>query len=100
MSPTRIGNMADNLSQIKTLTRKALSLTTVEYLSQESKYFIEWAAIEVDIDTSVELLELQRQLSHWQFHWSTIWQNPEEREKVAARSQLWAERILELLGLL
>jgi hypothetical protein len=98
--PTRMGNLASNLARIKTQIRKLVSPNTIEYLMQESKYFIEWTGKEADIDTAVELVELQRQLVRWQKHWDEIWESPEEREKVAERSQYWSDRILELSGLL
>lgn len=98
--PIRMGNLASNLTRIKTQIQKLVSPNTIEYLFQESKYFIEWMGQEADIDTAAELVELQRQIVRWQTHWAEIWDNPEERGKVADRSQLWAERILELSGLL
>jgi hypothetical protein len=99
-TPTQMGGIAANLSRIKTLSQKAISCKTVEYLMQESKYFMEWVAKDLDIEIAAELVEIQRQLVRWQMHWVEIWGSPEERKKVADRSQLWAERILELSGLL
>lgn len=99
-TPTGMGGIAANLSRIKTLTKKAISRKTVEYLIQESKYFMEWVVRDLEIEVAVELVEMQRQLVHWQMHWAEIWENPEERQKVADRSQLWADRILQLSGLL
>ena len=98
--PTQMGGTAANLSRIKTLTQKAISRKTIEYLFQESKYFIEWMAKDVDTEIAVEFVELQRQIVRWQTHWVEIWDNPEERQKVADRSQFWADRILQLSGLL
>jgi hypothetical protein len=95
-----MGNLASNLARIKTQIQKLVGSNTIECLLQESKYFTEWTGKEADIDTAVELVELQRQLVRWQVHWAEIWENPEEREKVAERSQFWSERILELSGLL
>jgi hypothetical protein len=70
---TRMGGTAANLSRIKTLTQKAISRKTIEYLFQESKYFIEWMVRDVDVEIAVEFVELQRQIVNWQIHWAEIW---------------------------
>jgi hypothetical protein len=98
--PKRLGNLASNLLRIKTLTQKLISQNTVEYLMQESKYFIEWTGKEADIDTAAELVELQLQLARWQLRSHEIWENPAERAQLADRCGFWSERVLQLSGLL
>ena len=98
--PTRMGNLASNLSRIKTQIQKLISPNSIEYLLQESKYFVEWTGKETDIDTAAELVELQLQLARWQLRWHEIWESPQEREQVADRCRAWSERVLQLSGLL
>ena len=97
---TRLGGLSANLARIKTLTGKAVSQETIIYLMRESKFFIEWTAMDADIDITVELVELQIQLALWQLRWTKIWADPEQRMEVAAQAQIWSDRILERSGLL
>ena len=98
--PTRLGGLSANLARIKTLTGKAVSQETIIYLIRESKFFIEWTAMDADIDITVELVELQIQLALWQLRWTKIWADPAQRMEVAAQAQIWSDRILERSGLL
>ena len=98
--PTRLGGLSANLARIKTLTGKAVSQETIIYLMRESKFFIEWTAMDADIDITVELVELQIQLALWQLRWTKIWADPVQRMEVAAQAQIWSDRILERSGLL
>jgi hypothetical protein len=98
--PTRMGNLASNLARIKTQIQKLVSPNSIEYLLQESKFFIEWTGKEADIDTATELVEIQLQLARWQLRWQDIWESPIERAHVAERCRVWSERVLELSGLL
>jgi hypothetical protein len=98
--PDRLGGLSANLARIKTLTGKAICQNTIEYLIKESKFFIEWTAMDTDIDTTVELVELQLQLALWQLRWVQIWADPEQRMEVAEQAKIWSDRILERSGLL
>ena len=98
--PTRLGGLSANLARIKTLIGKAVSQETITYLMRESKFFIEWTALDADIDTTVELVELQIQLALWQLRWTKIWADPAQRMEVAEQAQIWSDRILERSGLL
>lgn len=98
--PNRLGGLSANLARIKTLTGKAISQNTIEYLIRESKFFIEWTAMDADIDITVELVELQIQLALWQLRWTKIWADPAQRMEVAAQAQIWSDRILERSRLL
>ncbi|MCY7334074.1 MAG: hypothetical protein LH649_15785 [Pseudanabaena sp. CAN_BIN31] len=98
--PDRLGGLSANLARIKTLTGKAISQNTIEYLIRESKFFIEWTAMDTDIDTTVELVELQLQLALWQLRWTKIWADPVQRMEVAEQAKIWSDRILARSGLL
>ena len=98
--PDRLGGLSANLARIKTLTGKAISQNTIEYLIRESKFFIEWTAMDTDIDTTVELVELQLQLALWQLQWTRIWADPVQRMEVAEQAKIWSDRILERSQLL
>jgi hypothetical protein len=72
-------------------------------LIRESQFFMEWVVpnlLDTNIDLATELVELQRQLSGWKLHWSTLWTSPAHRLQVARYSQEWSDRLLKLSGLL
>ncbi len=98
--PTRLGNLAANLARIKSFLDDPAHGDLVVSLVEESKFFIEWTAPEMDIDTAAELVDLQRLLSRWQRHWSQIWTEEEARTQVALVAKQASERVLEMSGLL
>lgn len=98
--PTRLGGLAANLARIKSLTKSGVNGNAVEYLIRESKFFIEWTAMDAGMDYAAELVELQVQLARWQFHWSNIWADDAKRINVAEQARVWTERVLEMSGLL
>ncbi|MEQ9483733.1 hypothetical protein [Coleofasciculus sp. F4-SAH-05] len=98
--PTRLGGLAANLARIKSLTKSGVNGNAVEYLIRESKFFIEWTAMDAGMDYAAELVELQVQLARWQFHWSKIWADEAKRINVAEQARVWTERVLEMSGLL
>lgn len=98
--PIRLGGLAANLARIKSFSRNVANYDVVESLLNESKFFIEWTAIETEVDTTAVLVELQIQLARWQCTLAHIWSDPAQRVKVGEQSRLWSERVLEMSGLL
>ena len=98
--PVRLGGLAANLSRIKSFAAHDASRDAVESLIDESKYFIEWTAAEAETKTAAELVDLQIQLSQWQYNWVQIWTDPAQCRQIAEASNVWSKRVLELSGLL
>jgi hypothetical protein len=98
--PIRLGNLASNLARIKSRCQNIAYRDLVEGVIKESKFFIEWTAGEAEIEVAAELVELQIQLSRWQYRWHSIWGDPEQRMKVAEQAKIWSDRVLDLSGLL
>jgi hypothetical protein len=96
----RLGELAENLARIASFCGNDLNGEAVASLIEESKFFIEWTAIDAGIDQAAELVELQVQLARWQLGWSSIWVDEAKRESVAEQAKNWAERILGMSGLL
>ena len=92
--------MAADLSRIKSFASHDANREAIESMIDESKYFIEWTAAEVEVDTAAELVELQVQLVRWQRNWARIWADPAQRRQVAEQSSAWSKRVLEMSGLL
>ena len=96
----RLGGLAANLSRIKSFAAHDASRNAVESLIDESKYFIEWTAADAETQTAAELVVSQIHLARWQWNWSRIWADPEQRRGLAEESSVWSKRVLELSGLL
>jgi hypothetical protein len=98
--PVRLGNLAANLARIQSFSDNPDHQDVVESILEESAFFIEWTAQELELDTCVALAELQRLLVHWRYTWSTVWADPSLRTEVAKQAEAWSQRVLRLAGLL
>ncbi len=98
--PIRLGGLAANLSRIKSFAKNEANREAVFGLIEESKFFIEWTAADLELEKAVELIELQIQLALWQRNWTNIWNDAEQRLKVAEQAKSWSEKVLAMSGLL
>ncbi len=98
--PIRLGNLASNLARIKSRCQNSANGELVEGLLQESKLFIEWTAKDAEVEIAAELVELQVQLACWQYSWARIWEDAEQRMRVAEETKIWSEKVLSMSGLL
>jgi hypothetical protein len=98
--PIRLGNLASNLARIKSRCQNSANGELVESLLQESKLFIEWTAKDAEVEIAAELVELQVQLACWQYSWARIWEDAEQRKRVAQETKIWSEKVLNMSGLL
>ncbi len=98
--PVRLGGLAANLARIRSFSSNAENYDVIESLLDESKFFIEWTAAEMDVDRAAELVDLQIQLALWQISLARIWEDASQRVKIAEQSRLWSERVLDMTGLL
>lgn len=98
--PIRLGGLAANLARIESFSDHPASREAVSDLLEESKYFIEWTALEAELEVQAELVEIQRQLAQWQYRWDQLWADTDERAAMAKQAGVWSLRILEHSGLL
>ena len=98
--PTRLGNLAANLARISTcLSRPGLAAAALVALD-ESKWFIEWTAMEVADDVRPEMIRLQVDLALWQLRWAKVTSDPEFQNEVARIARQRSNQVLEWSGLL
>lgn len=94
---TQLGQLVENLTQIKALAQVGKNEQSAQDLIRESQFFIEWVVPNLDLDTSlklaIELVELQRQLSRWKLHLSILWSSPAGRLQIAIDAQEWGDRL-------
>lgn len=98
--PTRLGGLAANLGRIKSFASHGSSAGVVASLMEESKHLIEWTAADTDINSMAELVELQVELARWQRRWVAVSGNPDDRIRLSRAAGVWAQRLLEMSGLL
>lgn len=98
--PVRLGGLAANLARVSSFADHPDHCGVVERLLEESKFFIEWTALEAGISSQAKLVDLQIQLAHWQHLWKRIWDDPGRRAGIAEEAGAWSQRVLEMSGLL
>lgn len=98
--PVRLGGLAANLSRVASFSKHAGHREAVSEMLEESKWFIEWTASELEIERAAELVRLQVQLALWQLQSQTEWDNENWRNGLAVDSRQLSERLLEMSGLL
>jgi hypothetical protein len=98
--PIRLGGLAANLSRVASFAKHAGHQDAVLEMLEESKWFIEWTAAELDIQQAAELVRLQVQLAMWQLQSKNRWDDESWRIELAVESERWSERLLEMSGLL
>jgi hypothetical protein len=92
--PSRLGKLADHLLQIKSLSVDDAPATLG--LIKDCRYLIEWTASEMEIDQAVKLVEIQRQLSSWLFHWQDVCSNKAKLQQVHQDCGVLAQVVLEI----
>lgn len=99
-TPVRLGGLAANLGRVASFSKYADHQKVVDSIMQESKWFIEWTAGELEIERAAELVRLQVQLAMWQRQSQTEWEHESWRNGLATDAKQWSERLLEMSGLL
>ena len=95
----RLGGLASNLARIKSFSEHVGHKAEVARLIEESAFFIEWTAGDVDAVQRVALLDLQRTLVGWCRSWDSIWKHAEKRAEVAEAAAKWSTQLLRVSGL-
>jgi hypothetical protein len=98
--PNRLGELSANLARISSFSQNDQNCDAVASLIEESKFFIEWTAMDAGIDLATELVELQVQLARWQLGWQNIWSDQARKLQVSNQAKVWSNRVLEMSGLL
>ncbi len=97
--PTRLNYLAAHLDQIQSLILTGTDSDTVVSLMRESRYYIEWIVpefVDIDVDSSAELVDLGRVLTRWLFNWEKIWVDTDSRTEVAQIASGLSERVREM----
>jgi hypothetical protein len=96
--PVRLAGLAANLLRIANFSKNANHREVVSSIVNESKWFIEWTAAELEVERAAELVGLQLLLASWDFQSHDRWQFEEWRSSLSAQARVWSERILQMSG--
>jgi len=96
----RLGGLAANLARIASFSGRMKNHGSVEYLIEESKWFIEWIVPDASPEMQAELVELQIQLALWHRAWKDGMMEGYRLDDMISHAQTWSDRILEQSGLL
>jgi hypothetical protein len=96
----RLGGLAANLARIASFSGRMRQHGSVEYLLDESKWFIEWMISDASPEMQAELADLQIQLAVWHRAWQQGKMEGDRLNEMIAHAQAWSDRILERSGLL
>jgi hypothetical protein len=96
----RLGGLAANLARIASFSKNIGHREAVLATMQESKWFIEWTAGELNHQDATELINLQLKMAIWQLQSDKKWSDNTWRYELIALSQQWSQRILQMSGLL
>ena len=97
--PRRLGALAANLARVRSFADRPEHEAAVAGLVEESQYFIEWTARDLDLTMQLELLQVQRELARWRRSWGLTWPDAGWREELRDRAGHWSDRLLHLSGL-
>jgi len=90
--PKRMGGIASNLARLKSFSQMPNNKKAISDLIEESKFFIEWTAPEVNLDIQVELVNTQIQLALWDYL--------KDKKQISKDAGKLSEKLLKLSGLI
>lgn len=96
----RLETLAQNFLRMASLSLDVANAEAVLAIVRESKVFLELTAIDLEVDSAFELAQMQRQLSRWHLRWVELWANDVARLEISTLSQVWANRVREMAGVL
>ncbi|MBN3925222.1 hypothetical protein [Nostoc sp. NMS4] len=96
---TRLGHIASNLARLRTFCNTDYR-EAVESVTDETLWFIEWTAGEIEPEYAEELVNIQVQLERWRLIFDNILSDDQTRTEVAEKSSVWSGRLLDMSGLL
>ncbi|BAZ16751.1 hypothetical protein NIES4071_86290 [Calothrix sp. NIES-4071] len=97
--PHRLGHIASNLARVRSFCNDAFK-KGVEVVIDETEWFIEWIAAEIEPEQAEELVNIQVQLVRWQINLDNILSSELRRGEVAKLAETYSQRVLDMSGLL
>ncbi len=97
--PHRLGHIASNLARVRSFCNTAYK-EAVQMVIDETSWFIEWTAAEIEPEQAEELVNIQVQLARWQLTLDNVWSDDKNRAEMAQKAETWSGYVLDISGLL
>lgn len=97
---TRLGGLAADLMRVASSARRPTGAKAVERMLEESQYFIEWTAAELEPEIAVHLVNIQRLIALWRDAWDKAQKNQLQRTILSVTAKQWADEVLSYSGLI
>jgi hypothetical protein len=98
-TPHRLGDIASNLARIRSFFNSAFK-KGIEVVIDETEWFIEWTAAEIEPEQAEELVNIQVQLALWQLNLDNILLDELYRGEVATTVETYSQKVLDMSGLI
>lgn len=98
--PVRLAGLAATLARISSTARHADDPTIVAHHLDEAKHLIEWTAADTTSQIAAELVQIQRLITLWQKAWEHASKNVYQRTLLSVQAKEWADKTLDVSGLL
>ncbi|KYC37735.1 hypothetical protein WA1_04240 [Scytonema hofmannii PCC 7110] len=95
----RLGHIASNLARVRSFCNSAFK-KGLEVAINETEWFIEWVAAEIEPEQAEELVNIQVQLARWQINLDGILSDELRRSQTAQIAETYSQRVLNMSGLL
>ncbi|MBD2241367.1 hypothetical protein H6G35_33085 [Aulosira sp. FACHB-113] len=95
----RLGHIASNLARLRTFCNTDYP-EAVESVADETMYFIEWTAADIEPEYAEELVNIQVQIARWKLKFDSLWSDESERRNMSEQASTWSARVLDMSGLL
>lgn len=95
----RLGHIASNLARVRSFFNSAFK-KGLEVTIDETEWFIEWLAAEIEPEQAEELVNIQVQLARWQINLDSILSDELRRAQTAQIAETYSQKVLNMSGLL
>lgn len=97
--PKRLGALAADLARVSSSAHKS-RFESAELMMEESLWFIEWVAGDLEPNVAAELVDMQLMLGIWRKLLPDVQQNSRLRVLLYLQTKKWSEQVLDYSGLL
>jgi hypothetical protein len=98
--PIRLAGLAADLARIASSARHASGAASVDEMLEESQYYIEWTAAEIDPEIAGELVDIQRLIALWRSAWPEAQHSVKQRTLLSVQAKKWSDQVLNYSGML
>ncbi|HNB51489.1 MAG TPA: hypothetical protein PK530_06080 [Anaerolineales bacterium] len=98
--PTRLGGLAADLMRVASSARRPTGAKAVERMLEESQYFIEWTAAELEPEKAFALVNMQRLIALWRAAWPQAQKDQIQRTILSVTAKQWADEVMGYSGLI